>query len=167
MKFLFICFISFILSQSIWANGTKAPEVIINVFIETEQDLGNKLSFPWNTSIGKLHFKKGAIFKTSDIESQRPFPSPHADTEYGMMLKLTKDAQKRLSHITSLNRGKHIIVFINMKVLDMVHIDKQVDDGIICVWRGLSASDVHMADKLTHRIGETEKQWKARLKEKK
>lgn len=153
-------------SGSILANGNQAPELVLNFFIETEKDQGNKLSFPWNTSIGEKHFRRGAAFKTQDVAAQRPFPSPHNDLEYGMIFQLTPDARRRLSFMTANNNGKYMIVFLNNKPLDMVKIDKKIDDGIICVWRGLSTAEVHKADELTHRVGETKAQWKKRLKDK-
>ncbi|MDB9741521.1 hypothetical protein OAB00_01565 [Akkermansiaceae bacterium] len=165
IKYLLVFFL--VSSGVIFANGKKADGVIINFFLETNKDPGKKLSFPWNTAMGELHFKRGAEFKTIDIESQRPFPSPHVDSEYGMMFKLDKDSTRRLSILTANNNGKHMIIFLNNKPLDMVVIDRQIDDGIICAWRGLSASDVHKADELTHRIGESKKDWKKRIKDKK
>lgn len=161
-KLILITFL--LLTNFAFANGKKMPDVVINFFVETNNDPGKKLSFAWQTSLGKKYFKVASEFKTSDIMAQRPFPSPHSDTEYGMIFQLDAASKNRLSVLTSNNIGKYLIVFINNKPLDMVYIDKRVDDGLICVWRGLSAQDVHMADKLTHRIGETEKQWKARLK---
>ncbi len=151
-------------SSSILANGNEAPDLILNFFLETERDQGKKLSFPWNTSLGEKHFRRGAEFKTQDIVAQRPFPSPHNDLEYGMIFQLTPDAKRQLSILTANNNGKYMIVFLNNKPLDMIKIDKQIDDGIICVWRGLTVADVHKADELTHRVGETKAQWKKRLK---
>ena len=120
--------------------------------------------FPWQTAIGKKHFRITSEFKTDEIIGHRPFPSPHAETEYGMIFQFNKDAKRRLYQMTINNKGKYLIVFMNGKPIDMLRIDKEVSDGIICVWRGILPSDVHKADKLVPRIGEDPKKWKARLK---
>jgi len=120
--------------------------------------------FKWKTTLGELWFRQGASFKTRDIEAHRPFPSPHNDDGYGMIFKLDKDSVRRLKLLTTDNNGKHLLVLMNGKAVDMLRIDKPVTDGIICVWRGLSASDVRKADTLGPRIGEDKKKWKERQK---
>ena len=122
------------------------------------------MTFEWQTSIGKKHFRISSEFRTDQIIGQRPFPSPHSENEYGMIFLFDKDAKRRLSQITTANKGKYLICFINGKPIDMLRIDKTVDDGIICVWRGLMAGDVHKADELVPRIGEDRKVWKERIK---
>jgi hypothetical protein len=157
----------FLLAGFALANGNKSPDLVINFFLQADNpDPGKKLTFPWRTSVGLLHFKKASEFKTDEVIAHRPFPSPHADTEYGMVFQLDRRSSDRLKVLTgnSSNHGKYLIVFLNQKPLDMVRIDKQVDDGLICVWRGLVASDVHKADALVPRIGENKKKWKERRK---
>lgn len=159
--------LSFLFTGFALAKGKQGQTVVINFFLEATNEDGGKLTFPWQTSVGKKFFKKGAVFKTDQIVAQRPFPSPHSETGYGMIFQFNKQASAHLQNLTADNRnhGKYIIVFINNKSLDMLRIDKEVKDGIICVWRGLAPSDVHLADKLVPRIGENVKEWKKRRKE--
>jgi len=152
----------------VFAKGKNAPQLVINFFLEQPNaHPGQKLTFEWMTAIGKKHFKVASEFKTDQIVAQRPFPSPHAETEYGMIFKLDRRGQEHLRILTAdtRNHGSHLIVFMNNKPLDMLRIDKAIDDGLICVWRGLAPSDVHKADNLVPRIGEDAKTWKKRRKE--
>ena len=168
MKLLFfVALLPLLFSGFALAKGKQAQPVIINFFLQSSTEDGGKFSFPWQTSAGKLHFKKGAEFKTDQIIGHRPFPSPHSEHEYGMVFQLNTRASDHLRTITAdtRNHGKYLIVFMNNKSLDMLRIDKRVDDGVICVWRGLQPSDVHRADKLVPRIGEDKKEWKQRRKE--
>lgn len=154
-----------LLPATAFANGEKAPKVAITFHLQSAPEPGKKMTFKWQTALGPMHFRRTSEFKTTDIIGHRPFPSPHVDTEYGMVFKFNKDAQKRLQHMTTVNNGKYLIVFINGTPMDMLKIDKPVSDGIICVWRGLLPSHVHLADSLAPRLGEDKGVWKKRLKE--
>jgi hypothetical protein len=167
MNFLKTIFFFLSLSGFAIAGGQKAPEVAIQFYLqEKNQDPGDKLTFTWQTAIGPLHFKRGSEFRTDEIIAHRPFPSPHSESEYGMVFQLSPAAANRLSILTAnaSNHGKHLIVFMNLTPIDMVRIDKKIDDGLICVWRGLTAAEVHIADEMVPRIGEDKETWKARRK---
>jgi len=165
MRKLFTLFFLFVLPSFCLANGDKAPDVVVTFHLESAPVPGKKMTFNWQTMVGRKHFRISSEFKTSDIVGHRPFPSPHVEDQYGMIFKFDRDAKRRLHQLTINNNGKHLIVFMNGKPVDMLKIDKPVDDGIICVWRGLLPSDVHKADKLVPRIGEDKKVWKKRRKE--
>lgn len=154
-----------VLPIAVSAKGKKAPKVAITFHLESNPIPGKKMTFKWPTSLGEKHFRRSSEFNTKEIIAQRPFPSPHVKTEYGMVFKFNKDATRRLESMTRNNPGKHLIIFVNGTPMDMVYIDRPVTDGMVCIWRGLLASHVHLADSLAPRIGEDAKKWKKRLKE--
>ena len=163
MKYLSVCLLFLLFPTLCFANGKKAPKIVVTFHLESPPDPGKKMTFEWQTSIGKKNFRVTSEFKTHEIVGQRPFPSPHSETEYGMIFQFDRDAKRRLAQLTTANKGKYLICFINGKPIDMLKIDQTVNDGIICVWRGLMPSDVHKADELVPRIGEDKATWKKRM----
>lgn len=104
-------------------------------------------------------FRRMPEVATKDITSFSPFPSEVGDG-YGVMFKLTANAAKRLSAITNINQGRWMIARVNGRIADGVFIDKQIDDGLLVVWKGVTLEDVALFDDSIPRIGEKEKRKK-------
>jgi len=167
MRFLApILILLFSLSFS-YGSGKKAPPMSITFHLESNPDPGKKLTFKANTLLGPKHFRRSPEIRTSHIAAFTSFASPHNQNEYGLILKLNRDGQTALNRFTTQHKGAHILAFLNGRPVDILRVDRTVSDGIICIWRGVSAAEIKMADTLVPRIGEDPKKWKARLKKQK
>jgi hypothetical protein len=85
-----------------------------------------------------------------------PFPSTMGD-DYGLIFRLKPNAATRLAAITAANQGRWLIAMLNGRVVDGVTIDKQVTDGAIVIWKGVSLADVDLLDKELPRAGAAKK----------
>lgn len=150
--------------------GSNKKEVPLNISFHLEaRDAGSKrLSIEVDTKIiGKRYIQKSPMITTSDIIAYHPFVSPHPGEEYGATLQLDKDAAIRLRTLSAANKGAYIVAVINGRVVDMLKIDRAVDGRVITIWRGIPGAFFNVANQRIPKIGETKKEWKARLKKEK
>ena len=62
------------------------------------------------------------------------------------------------------HQGKFLLTQVNGRVVDGVWIDKQVDDGMLIVWKGITNGDIKLLDKVLPRIGAKDKAKKKKPK---
>ena len=104
-------------------------------------------------------FRRMPEIGTKDIVSFSPFPS-EVGNGYGVVFRLTPNAARRLSAVTAVNLNRWMIAQVNGRVVDGVFIDKQIDDGILVIWKGLTLEDTVLFDQSIPRIGEEGKKKK-------
>lgn len=167
MRSFLTIFLTLFLIANVQAKGRKQPPVSITFFTEATDVQSRKFSVPVNTPKGKRFISRSPLLITKDIESFHAFTSPHNPNMLGASFKLNRGAAQRLKVASAQNQGKWIICMINSKVADMLYIDRTVDGRIITVWRGIDPKIVDACNLLVPRIGESEKDWKARLKREK
>jgi hypothetical protein len=63
----------------------------------------------------------------------------------------------RLAAVTAANQGRWLISQVNGRAVDGVIIDKQVSDGYIVIWKGVTLADVEILDKKLPRADEANK----------
>lgn len=166
----FLCtflMVSLVAAFSADAGGKKKPPISITFHLEAANAEGRKLSIPVDTKMGKKFIQKSPTFSTKDFIAYHPFVSPHNGEMYGVALQLNKTAAARLRAVSAAYKGKYIIANVNGKVVDMLFIDKQVDGRVITIWRGVDPQFLTIVNPILPRIGETQKQWKERLKKEK
>jgi hypothetical protein len=91
-----------------------------------------------------------------DIVSFSPFPSD-AGEGFGIVFKLKTNASNRLAAVTASNQGRWLIAQVNGRAVDGVIIDKQVNDGFIVIWKGVTLPDVKLLDEELPRANEVNK----------
>jgi len=164
MRSFTIIFAIFCLSAHVFAGGKEGPKMSLTFHLESNPDPGKRLTFKANTSKGLKHFRKIPEVGTSHIASFAPFASPHNNAEFGLIIKLNREGATKLSTFSSANLDAHLLVFLNGRPVDLLKVDGPVKDGILCVWKGVTSDDIRLADTLIPRIGQTEKEWKAKRK---
>ncbi len=107
----------------------------------------------------KRWFQRSAELITKDITAFAPFPAEDPTT-YGAVFKLSRRGSNRLAAMTAANKGRWVLATINGRVVDGVIIDRQVTDGMIVIWQGITLGEVKAFDKQRPRIAETEKKEK-------
>ncbi len=127
--------------------------------METEASDNPKMIFPQMAAGQTRYFRRSPDIITKDVAAFSPFPSEFGE-DYGMVFKLKSNAANRLSALTNVNQGKWVIAQINGRVVDGFLIDKQVDDGVIVIWKGVTLADIALFDAEVPRIGAKEKKKK-------
>ena len=148
---------------STYAGGKKTPPASITFHMEGAEAEAPKFARKIRTLAGDRYFRKVPEVATRDIVAYSPFPADDKKT-YGLVFKLSPQASRRLFATTTNNRGKLLLSLINGQAAGVVRIDKPVSDGILVVWSGITQAEVKKYDMLVPRIGESQKEWKARLK---
>ena len=147
------------LSPTLLASGKKEMKTTLSFHLETEATGNPKMIFPQLANGETRYFRRMPEVTTKDVVSFSPFPSEIGDG-YGIVFKLKPSAVNRLAAVTNANQGKWLIAQVNGRVVDGVLIDKQISDGFIVIWKGVTLDDVTLFDKDLPRINAEDKKKK-------
>jgi hypothetical protein len=98
-----------------------------------------------------MHFRRMPEVSTRDLTTYSPFPS-EGGGDFGAVFRLKGSAAGRLSAITNANQGRWLVAMVNGRIVDGVLINKQIDDGVLVVWKGLNLDDIAAIDKTLTRF---------------
>ena len=138
------------------AGGKADDHVSLTFHLETDGNDNPKMVFPEQVSGKVRSFRRMSEFSEKDIESFAPFPSDDGVT-YGLMIKLKAGGTRRLSAVTATNQDRWMVARISGRSIDGVLIDRQLDDGKLVIWKGVTSLEIKQLDKLAPRIGEPKK----------
>lgn len=155
----FLMIASLALTSAVQASGKKETKASVTFHMETEASDNPKMIFPQLTNGKERFFRRMPEFATKDIVLFSPFPSEFSD-DYGVIFKLKGNAANRLVAMSNVNQGRWMIAQINGRVLDGVLIDKQIDDGVLVIWKGVTLADLAVLDEAFPRAGEEGKKKK-------
>jgi hypothetical protein len=141
------------LSPTVHAGGKADNKASISVHLETENTDNPKMIFQQEIGGNTRYFRRMPEVSIKDIIAFSPFPS-EGGGDFGVVFKLKENVAKRLSAITSSNQGRWLVTMINGRAVDGVLIDKQIDDGVIVAWKGLTMADIAVFDDSLPRIGQ-------------
>ena len=108
--------------------------------------------FPQLANGKQRFFRRLPEFATKDIFSFNPFPS-EIGADYGIVIKLKGGAINRLAAISNANQGRWMIAQVNGRIVDGVFLDRQIDDGVLVIWKGISLADITLLDEDLPRAG--------------
>lgn len=148
---------------NLMAGSKKDDRLVVQFHLQGAESDGPKMSVPQEVAGTRVFFRLSPEISTKDIKSFRPFPADDGYS-YGVMLKLNRTGAQRLSAISNANQGKLLMARVNGRPLDVIEIDRTVNDGAIVIWQGVTTREIAMADKLMPRIGQTAKEWKKQKK---
>lgn len=138
---------------AVFASGKADNKASVTVHMETESTDNPKMIFPHAIEGQTRYFRRVPEINTKDVISFSPFPSD-AGGEFGALFKLKDNAARRLAAVTAANQGRWLVTMINGRVVDGVVIDKQIDDGMVVAWKGVSLADIAILDDGLPRIGQ-------------
>ncbi|MEX1114926.1 MAG: hypothetical protein WEB53_06735 [Akkermansiaceae bacterium] len=147
------------LSPTLLASGKKEGKATVSFHLETEATDNPKMIFPQLANGQTRYFRRMPEITTKDMVAFSPFPSELGE-DYGIVFQLKGNATNRLAAITNANAGKWLISQVNGRVVDGVKIDKQVNDGFIVIWKGVTLADIALFDDNLPRLGEEGKKKK-------
>ena len=137
---------------TVFASGKKEVKASVTFHIETEATDNPKMIFPQLANGKQRFFRRLPEFATKDISSFNPFPS-EIGGDYGIAIKLKAGAINRLAAISNANQGRWMIAQVNGRIVDGVFLDRQIDDGILVIWKGISLADITLLDEDLPRAG--------------
>ncbi len=150
--FLFLC-----LAPAASAGGKADDAPVISFHMETEATDNPKMIFPVVTPDGRQrYFRRLSDINSKDVAAFGPFPDDLGGETYGVAVQLKRNAAQRLAAVTSINQGKYLVACVNGRPVDAVIIDKEIDDGFLVIWKGVTLQEINTYDKIVPRIGEKE-----------
>jgi len=148
------------------ARGEKKPNISITFHIEGDMEQGNARVFPLETLGFTNYFERVPIIKSTHVQAFRPFPADDQNS-YGIVFQLTATGAARLRNFSNASRGRILLIMLNGRPVDTLWIDRQINDGLVVMWKGASLTDIRLAELHMPRIGQDPKAWKKELKRKK
>jgi hypothetical protein len=136
-----------------FGSGKKEAKASVSFHMQTDANDNPKMIFPQLANGQTHYFRRMPEVGIKDVMSFSPFPSEIGDG-YGIVFKLKGNAGSRLAALTNANQGRWMIAQVNGRVVDGVMIDKQVDDGMIVIWKGVTLADIAAFDEELPRIGQ-------------
>lgn len=140
------------LAPAVFASGKKEDKASVTFHMETEPTDNPKMIFPQLANGKQRFFRRLPEFATKDVLTFNPFPSEIAG-DYGIVLKLKGSAANRLAAISNANQGRWMIAQVNGRVVDGVFLDRQIDDGVLVIWKGVTLADITLLDSALPRAG--------------
>ncbi len=135
------------------AGGKKGEKSGITFHLQGDPTDNPKMIFPQLTNGQELVYRRNPEFMLKDIAAFNPFPSQDGEG-YGAVLQLKSGAKNRLSAVTAANTNRWMLAMVNGRLVDAVIIDKQVNDGLLVIWKGIGAAEIEAFDAMVPRLGE-------------
>jgi hypothetical protein len=150
MRFLFFIACVLLMAQPLLASGDKKSSGIA-FHLEADQSDHPKMTFTHVIGGKQRWFQRAAELTEKDVAAFAPFPAEDPST-YGVVFKLTRRGANRLAAFTAANKGRWLVATVNGRVVDGVVIDRQVTDGMIVIWQGITLNEIKTFDKMRPRI---------------
>lgn len=144
------------LAPPLFGGGKNENKASVTFHLETEATDNPKMIFPQGVGNQTRYFRRMPEISIKDIVSFSPFPSDTGES-FGIVFRLKGNAVNRLAAVTAANQGRWLISQVNGRAVDGVIIDKQVSDGYIVIWKGVTLADVEILDKKLPRADEANK----------
>ena len=144
------------LAPPLFGGGKKENKASVTFHMETDANENPKMIFAQVIGQQTRYFRRMSEIGMKDIVSFSPFPSDVGEG-FGIVFKLKSSAVNRFAAITAANQGRWLISQVNGRAVDGVIIDKQVNDGFIVIWKGVTLADVELLDEELPRADEENK----------
>ncbi len=144
------------LAPPLFGGGKNENKASVTFHLETEATDNPKMIFPQMIGEQTRYFRRMPEIGMKDFVSFIPFPSDTSE-DFGIVFKLKTNAMNRFAAVTAANQGRWLIAQVNGRAVDAVIIDKQVNDGFIVIWKGVTPADVKLLDEELPRADEVNK----------
>lgn len=154
---LFAALATLLGTPTLKASGRKDDKARMSIHFETEATDNPKMILPKEIGGKTRFFSRTSEISMKDIKAFKPFVPEDGGGDTGVILMLKPGAVERLSGMTHMNQGRYWIVQLNGRIVDSAIIDKPVEDGVVVVWKGVTAADIESLDKTIPRVGQAKK----------
>lgn len=155
---LVLCALALAAHADAAGKNDKAP--VVTFHVEGHETDNPKMIEVGQTKAGKKIFRRVPDIATGDVQAFAPFPG--ASGAAGVMFQLKPRATRRLSAISASNIDKWILPRFNGREMEAMIIDKQIDDGLIVIWDGITPAEIALLDAKYPRIGRQKPSGKGR-----
>ena len=162
MRRVLFIFLVISLPSMLSAMGNRIEENRLSFHLQGTKNDGPKMAFPLPVYGKELYFRRSPEITAKDVICFKPFPAN--DGSYGATFSLSKVGTQRLAAITTQNQKRWFATMLNGKPIDMVYIDRPVQDGTLVIWQGLTRSDLGRFTMKLPYPGDSKEMWKARKK---
>jgi hypothetical protein len=147
------------LAAPAFAGGKKEVKSTVSFHIETAGTDNPKMIVPHAIGGQQRYFMRSPEIDSKEVQSFSPFPS-EVPEQYGIVITVKPTAVGRLAAVTNVNQGRWMIAQLNGRIVDGVIIDKQISDGRLVIWSGVTLQDIALLDQQYPRTGEEGKKKK-------
>lgn len=141
-----------LVAQPAAAGGNPKNKTSVTFHLETAGTDNPKMIFPHEIGGKARYFMRTSEFNLKDVASFDPFPDD-SGAGYGLVIRLKPAPINRLAAITNANQGKWLVASVNGRLVDGVVIDRQIDDGVLVIWQGVTLEDITLLEKTLPRDG--------------
>jgi hypothetical protein len=153
LRRLFLVFALFAACPAaVHAGSDPGKKASVSFHMQVDATENPKMIFQHPMNGQNLQFRRSPEVGTRDVVNYSPFPAEGGDG-FGAVFRLKGSAGQRLSAITNASQGRWLAAMVNGRVVDGVLIDKQIQDGVLVIWRGLTLEDIAALDKALKRFG--------------
>ncbi len=133
------------------AGSKREEKASLSFHSESADNSNPRTVFKQQIGGRERFFSRVADFTIRDIASFTPFRGD--DGDLGLVCRLTPRATRRLGALSNVNQGTWMISQINGRVVDFLFIDRQIDDGTLVIWKGVTEADLVLLDETLPRTG--------------
>jgi hypothetical protein len=134
------------------AGGKPDKKASVSFHIQGDATENPRMIFAQEMNGKAMNFRRVPEVGTKDIASYTPFPSAGGG-DFGAVFRLKRSAASRLSAISNASQGRWLAAMVNGRIVDGVILDKQIDDGVMVIWKGITLEDIAVLDETLTRTG--------------
>lgn len=152
-RFLFCLLLAALPFGSAIAGGKKEVATAISFHLQADSNENPKMVLPYVINGKQIFFRRLSEINSKDIESFNPFPSRDGQG-YGLLLVLKPTAKGRIAALTAGNQQRWLAAIVNGRIVDIVMVERPVEDGQLVIWQGIGQGEIASLDKTLPRIGQ-------------
>ncbi|MGA0112021.1 MAG: hypothetical protein ACO3PN_07955 [Chthoniobacterales bacterium] len=133
--------LAFVAAALLFAAGAKKPVLDLRIHAEGTEAEAPTFAIPATLLDGRPAFlQRMPLVSQSEVDAIYPFPA--ADGSQGIYFKLGAHGSRLLQQHTMSQQGKLLVVMLNGRMVSNLLVDRAINDGIVCIPRGLSPDDI-------------------------
>jgi|694.fasta_scaffold39361_7 preprotein translocase subunit SecD len=124
-------------------GGAKKPSVDLRIHTEGLAAEAPTFAFPAKLMNGnETYLARMPLLTQREIKAIYPFAA--ADGSQGVYLKLDSHGSGLLQQYSMERSGRPLVVFLNSRQISNLVVDRPINDGIVCLPRGLTEDDINL-----------------------
>lgn len=123
--------------------AAKKPTLDLRIHVEGLATEAPTFAFPSKLLNGtEIYLARMPLLTQREVKAIYPFPA--ADGSQGVYLKLDGHGSGLIQQYSMERSGRPLIVFLNSRQISNLLVDRPINDGIVCIPRGLSEDDIQL-----------------------
>lgn len=133
-----------LVAATIFCTGAaKKPSVDLRIHSEGLAAEAPTFAFPAKLLNGnEIYLARMPLLTQREVKAIYPFAA--ADGTQGVYLKLDSHGAGLLQQFSMERSGRSLIVFLNSRQISNLLVDRPINDGIVCIPRGLTEDDIQL-----------------------